>query len=176
MNVISDLAKHKDAIVRKLSQKLRKMGVDTIFLKDENALNDFLSRNIPEGSLVGLDDSVIHSNYNIQEVIKENGSRIYYSYNGTMDYNRNMETFEEHTTPDFYVFADGIRTSSADLGKQKVISETASKNNKHPKHIIAITALKHAIGSLEDSLTKLRNTIIEAMPPGTHVTIALMSE
>ena len=158
----------------KMNQILQNKGIKTIMLKNEDDIRNFLKESIPSESLVGMDDSVIHNNPGIHEMLRKIGAKIYYSFDGSQDYNRTLDTFEEHPAPEYYLFADAVSTSEEELDKQLHISENAWKNNKHPKHIIAFTALKNFASNVEDSVTKLRNYVIESMPPGTDVTIAVM--
>lgn len=174
MNVISEISKRMDKVMVKLNEVLRKKGIKTIMLKDEDEIRNFLQKSIPSNSLVGMDDSVMQNTPGIHDTLRKIGAKIYYSFDGSQDYNRTIDSFEDHPAPEYYLFSDSISTSEEDLDKQLHISENAWKNHKHPKHIIAFTALKNFASKFEDSLTKLRNNVIDSMPPGTDVIIAVM--
>lgn len=174
MKVISEISKRMEKVINKLNQILQSKGIKTILLKDENDIRSFLKNKISSESLVGMDDSVIHNNPRIHDMLRKIGAKIYYSFDGSKDYNRTIDSFEEHPAPDYYLFADVASTSEAELDKQLHISENAWKNNKHPKHIIAFTAIKNFASNIEDSITKFRNYVLDSLPPGTDITIAVM--
>ena len=120
---------------------LRKKGFKTIVLNSIEKIKDFVIKNIPNGSLVGLGVSLSPDEYEIYDVLRNKGNRVYRWYDGSPGYNRSLDTFEEHPVPDYYLtLAENITPD----GKLVIsdFSEKPVQQNQLPRHFIAFTPVQ----------------------------------
>ena len=164
----------KDNVVKRLVASLHDRGFKTILLQSKEDLVSFIKENIPDDSIVGVGNSVFKNNLKILDTLKSKGNKIFYSWDGSKEYNRTIDTFEEHPKPDYYITTDTNITEQGEIINND-FSDEGAKTTNYPAHIIAVTALKNLRTNFEDSINKIKASIIDQKPTGSDVVVALMT-
>lgn len=154
----------------KINNLLKKKGFNTILLESEFALRKFIDETIPRNSIVGLGNSLSSSALKIKEILLERGNKIYYSWNGD-SYNRSLDTFEEHPTPDFFLTTADSITSEGRLINHE-FSDRAVKENQFPENIIAFSDLQNINRPFDNNQHDF--IIIDEKPASTKFTVAVV--
>jgi hypothetical protein len=86
--------------------------------------------------VVGMRNTVSVKANKIKEILTKKGNKIYTSWNGA-DYNRSLDTFEEHPYPDYLItFADSIEIEDETVKIKNL--EELKQQAILPKYLIAI--------------------------------------
>jgi hypothetical protein len=129
-----------------------KNGIRTIVLKNESKLKKFIYDTIPDNCIVGLGSSLTSSVLKIRDILIEKGNKVYFSWNGS-SYNRSLDTFEEHPSPEFYLTSAELISNVEKLFNLDFIDST--EETDYPKHIIAFS--EHGISEEEN-----KNSVIDS--------------
>ena len=88
-------------VISTLSSTLKEKGYRTLVLEDEEKVIEFI-HHIPNDVIIGLGDSITTCTLKIRNILARKGSLIYYGWNGDPNYNRSLETFENHPMPEYF--------------------------------------------------------------------------
>lgn len=156
-----------------LISKLIKNGINTVVLSTEKEVKDFINNNIPDERIVGLGDSITTCRLKIRNILASKGSKIFYSWDGSENYNRSIDTFDTPARPDYYLSRINAISSQGEI-LMKDYSKEAVAEGLFPKHIFAFAGLNRYCRVFENKESLHKYTIIEKKPPNTEFTLALL--
>lgn len=174
MNSYTDKVKTIDKItLRNLKSTLEKNGIKTVVLNTEKAVKDFINKSIPDECIVGLGDSITTCRLKIRNILASKGSKIFYSWDGSENYNRSIDTFETPPRPDYYLSRINAITSEGEI-LMKDYSKQAAAAGVFPKQVFAFAGLNRYCEAFDEKESILKYTIIKERPENTKVILALL--
>ncbi|MBN2523667.1 MAG: LUD domain-containing protein [Bacteroidales bacterium] len=163
----------KKTTIQDLQFVLEEKGFHTTVLNSEKEVKDFINDNIPDERLVGLGDSITNCELNIRNILAAKGSKIFYSWDGSENYNRSMDTFEKPPRPDFYLSRINALTTDGKI-LMKDYSKQASSEGLFPKQIFAFAGLNRVTEKFNSNSSVQKYSVFSAKPDGTEFTVALL--
>lgn len=163
----------KLSLITDLQKKLNKEGINCIILNSDKEVKDFIARQIPDQSPVGLGNSITTCKLKIRNLLTTKGNRIFYSWNGSENYNRSLDTFETPKRPAYYITRLSAITTDGDILLTDYQKEAAEKGN-FPEYVYAFVGANRIVDALciGDSLEKY--PVISSCPEGVKFTVALL--
>jgi hypothetical protein len=161
------------AYISRIQRVLIKKGFKTIVLNSNKEVKDFVNENIPDECMVGLGDSITTCKLNIRNILAAKGATIFYSWDGSDNYNRSLDTFETPIRPDFYLTRINAITIKGEL-LIKDYSKNAVENNQFPKHILAFAGLNRLTEAFNDTESLNKYPIFTKCPQKTEFTVVLL--
>jgi len=158
--------------ISSLETVLHKKGYKCIVLNNEAEVIDFINK-LPNDGIMGLGDSITTCALKIRNLLIKKGSLIFYSWNGAEDYNRTIETFEEHPDPDFYLTRINAITTKGEI-MVKDYSRKAATEKKFPKHILAFAGYNRIVDKFNEGNSVIKYTIFTEKPENTDFTVVLL--
>jgi hypothetical protein len=155
-----------------LESTLHNKGFKTVVLNNEPEVVDYIHK-LPNDAIMGLGDSITTCSLKIRNLLVKKGSLIFYSWNGADDYNRNLETFEEHPKPDFYLTRINAITTKGEI-MLKDYSRKAAKEKKFPKHILAFAGYNRIVEEFKAGNSLIKYTIFTEKPENIDFTVVLL--
>ena len=174
MNTPADKVKLIDKdVLQNLRSLLKKNGINTVILNTEKAVKDFINKNIPNECIVGLGDSITSCQLNIRQILASKGSKIFYSWDGSENYNRSLDTFDTPPRPDYYLSRINAVTSEGDI-MMKDYSKQAAIDGLFPRHIFAFAGYNRYCDVFDNKDSIHKYTIINEKPLNAEFTLALL--
>lgn len=162
-----------DKIVEMLQRNLANRGFKSLVLNNEKEVKDFINMQIPDEQVVGLGDSITTCKLNIRNILYAKGSTIFYSWDGSEDYNRSLDTFEPLTQPRYYLSRiSAIRSDGVILMKD--YSRQGADLGHYPKHVYAFAGLNRICDEFEDWESIRKYALISEKPTDSEFTVALL--
>jgi hypothetical protein len=155
-----------------LESALHKKGFKTVVLNSETEVIEFIN-NLPNDVIMGLGDSITTCTLKIRNLLIKKGSLIFYSWNGADDYNRTIDTFEEHPKPDFYLTRINAITTTGEI-MIKDYSRKAATEKKFPKHILAFAGYNRIVDKFKEGNSLIKYTIFREKPENIDFTVVLL--
>ena len=159
--------------IKELQVVLEEKGFRSVVLNSEKEVKDFINDNIPDERLVGLGDSITNCKLNIRNILAAKGSKIFYSWDGSENYNRSMDTFERPPRPDYYLSRINAITTSGEL-LMKDYSKQAAEEGLYPKQIFAFAGMNRLTNKLRDNDSVHKYPVFSQKPDDTEFTVALL--
>lgn len=160
-------------VLQDIRSRIESKGIQTIVLNTEKAVKDFINRNIPDECIVGLGDSITTCQLNIRHILASKGSKIFYSWDGSENYNRSLDTFDTPPRPDYYLSRVNAITRDGEI-LMKDYSKQAAADDMFPKHIFAFAGLNRYCNKFDNKDSIHKYTIINEKPPNAEFTLALL--
>jgi hypothetical protein len=161
------------AYISQIQSVLTKKGFKSIVLNSEKEVKDYVNKNIPDEGKVGLGDSITTCKLNIRNILAAKGTTIFYSWDGSDNYNRSLDTFEPLLRPDFYLTRINAITTKGEL-LIKDYSKKAVDNKLFPKQIFAFAGMNRVTEVFEDRESTKKYPIFSKCPPKTDFTVILL--
>lgn len=158
-----------DAIVKALSKK----GFRSIVLHSDKEVKDFLNKNIPDETPVGLGDSITSCKLNLRNILATKGTKIFYSWNGSDNYNRSLDTFDNHIRPDYFITRITALTVDGRL-LMKDYDKSAAAENKFPENIFAFVGLNRLVEEFDSNDNELKYPVVSKSPAEINFTVAIL--
>lgn len=159
--------------VEQLKSHLEEKGFQSVVLNSEEEVREFINDNIPNEHLVGLGNSITNCKLNIRNILASKGSKIFYSWDGSENYNRSLDTFEAPPRPDFYLSRITALTSTGVI-LMKDYSRQAASEGLFPKHIFAFAGMNRVTDKLRDNDSVQKYSVFSEKPDNTEFTVALL--
>jgi len=159
--------------LQELLPVLEKKGFHTLVLNSDKEVKDFINDNIPDRIIVGLGDSITTCKLNIRHILATKGSHIFYSWDGSTNYNRSLDTFEMPPRPDYYITRITALTTSGELLMMDYDKNAASQNN-FPTHVMAFVGLNRITSEFEKTESLSKYPIIVTCPENIEFTLILL--
>jgi hypothetical protein len=159
--------------LKELQAVLEEKGFQSVVLKSEKEVKDFINANIPDERLVGLGDSITNCKLNIRNILATKGSKIFYAWDGSENYNRSMDTFERPPRPDYYLSRINAITTSGEI-LMKDYSKQAANEGLYPKQIFAFAGMNRLTNKLKDNDSVQKYPVFSQKPDDTEFTVALL--
>jgi hypothetical protein len=159
--------------IHELHETLKKRGFSSTILDSEKEVKDFINSNIPDKCAVGLGDSITTCRLNIRNILNTKGSTIFYSWDGSENYNRSLDTFDIQQAPAYYLTRISALTLSGDI-LMKDFSKQAAMEEKFPAYVFAFTGLNRVVEELKNEESILKYPVIKKCPAGVKFTVALL--
>lgn len=156
-----------------IERLLNRKGFQTIVLDSDRALRRFIYKSIPDNCIVGLGNSLSTSALKIRDILLEKGNKVYYAWNGE-NCNRNVDTFEEHPCPDYFLTGANAITADGNLINNEYSSITA-RDKGLPKNIIAFSNPGSIARKILGRDITSNIIVFDNKPEDTNITIALTS-
>jgi hypothetical protein len=174
MNSQSDKVKVLDKnVLQSLKSVLDKKGITLVILTTEKAVKDFINKNIPDECIVGLGDSITTCKLNIRNILSSKGSKIFYSWDGSENYNRSLDTFDTAPRPDYYLSRVNAVNSDGEI-MMKDYSKQAATDGLFPKQVFAFAGFNRYCEIFDSRDSILKYTIIKEKPANAKFTLALL--
>ncbi|MGD2035262.1 MAG: LUD domain-containing protein [Bacteroidales bacterium] len=167
------VATYDEIEISRLKSNLEKNGFLTVVLHSEKEVKDFINENIPDERLVGLGDSITNCKLNIRNILASKGSKIFYSWDGSENYNRSMDTFERPPRPDYYLSRINAITMDGKI-LMKDYSRQAAAEGLFPKQIFAFAGLNRVADQFNNTESVLKYPVFSKKPDDTEFTVALL--
>ncbi|MBN1950417.1 MAG: LUD domain-containing protein [Bacteroidales bacterium] len=161
------------SILTDLRNTLEEKGFTCIVLNTDKEVKDFIAQQIPDETPVGLGNSITTCKLKIRNLLVAKGIRIFYSWDGSENYNRSLDTFEDPERPDYYITRLSALTVSGEILLNDYQKQAAEQNN-FPGHMFAFVGANRIVDSLSagDSLQKY--PVISKCPEGVKFFVALL--
>lgn len=159
--------------LQNLRSALQKNGINSVVLNTEKEVKDFINKNIPDECIVGLGDSITTCRLKIRNILASKGSKIFYSWDGSENYNRSLDTFDTPPRPDYYLSRINAITSEGEI-MIKDYSKQAAIDGLFPKHIFAFAGLNRYCEMFENKESIHKYTVIKEKPVNAKFTLALL--
>lgn len=159
--------------VIKLKKTLEEKGFETVVLQSEKEVKDFINSRIPDEQIVGLGDSITTCTLNIRNLLFAKGSKIFYSWDGSDNYNRSIDTFDSPTRPDDYLSRINAITMDGRI-LMKDYDRSASESGEFPARVYAFAGINRLCDEFEDRDSLNKYSIIEQKPENCRFTVALL--
>jgi hypothetical protein len=159
--------------IKELGLVLGKNGFKVIVLNSEKEVKDFINTLLPDASIVGLGDSITTCKLNIRNLLYSKGSIIYYSWDGSENYNRSLDTFETPQRPEYYITRLTVLTSSGEI-LLKDYSKLASEHEIFPAHVLAFAGMNRVVDKFDDRESIYKYPIIKQCPSSIEFTVVLL--
>jgi hypothetical protein len=160
-------------LISAVQKKLKDRRFQTVVLHSEKAVKDFINRNIPDNCTVGLGDSITTCKLNIRNILHTKGSIIFYSWDGSENYNRSLDTFDTQQSPDYYLTRITALTFKGEI-LLKDYSKQAAGENKFPLNIFAFAGYNRLAEMLYERDSLQKYPVIDQCPKGIKFTLALL--
>jgi hypothetical protein len=157
----------------KLRETLTRQGFSCIILHNEKEVKDFINQNIPDECSVGLGDSITTCRLNIRNLLLTKGSTIYYSWDGSENYNRSLDTFETREYPAYYLTRLSALTTDGYL-LMKDYSKEAAAAVRFPQHVFAFAGTNRVVEQFNTEKSKIKYPVLNRCPEGIKFTIAIL--
>jgi hypothetical protein len=159
-------------VISELSGSLKSKGFKTVLLFNEQQVIDFI-HHIPNDKIIGLGDSITTCSLKIRNILARKGRIIFHGWNGDTQYNRTMDTFEDHPLPDYYLTRVNAITRNGRI-LLKDYSRQAAMENYFPKHIIAFTGSNRIVEDFSNTSSIQKYTVIKEKPPLISFTVVFL--
>lgn len=156
-----------------LQSVLELKGFNPVVLNSEKEVKDFINKNIPDQCVVGLGDSITTCRLNLRNILVSKGSSIYYSWNGSLTYNRSLDTFEIPMRPDFYITRINALTLKGEF-LIKDYSKKAVEEGIYPKQIFAFAGFNRITEAFEECESLLKYPVFEKCPNNVAFSVILL--
>ncbi len=156
-----------------LRSVLERNGIRTVILKTEKEVKDFINKKIPDECIVGLGDSITTCQLNIRHILASKGSKIFYSWDGSENYNRSLDTFDTPPRPDYYLSRINAVSSKGEI-LMKDYSKQAAKDGLYPRQIFAFAGLNRYCKMLDNRNSLHKYPIFKEKPMNVEFTLALL--
>jgi hypothetical protein len=158
--------------IQQLQVVLEGKGFQTVVLNSEKEVKDFINKNIPDERLVGLGDSITNCKLNIRNILASKGSKIFYAWDGSENYNRSMDTFDQTPRPDYYLSRISALNTNGEI-LMKDYSKQATSEGLFPKQIFAFAGLNRVTEKFKtDSMYKY--PVFSEKPQDVEFVVALL--
>jgi hypothetical protein len=153
---------------------LRKKGFQIKVLRSEKEVKNFINSKIPEKTIVGLGDSITTCKLNLRHLLAAKGTTIFYSWNGSYNYNRSLDTFEIPARPDYYITRIGALTTNGEILMNDYDLNAANDGN-FPLNMLAFVGLNRICETFENNevISKKYPVLIQC-PNHVNFNIALL--
>lgn len=158
---------------RELLPVLEKKGFRTLVLNSTKEVKDFINTQVPDQITVGLGDSITTCKLNIRHILAAKGSTIFYSWDGSENYNRSLDTFDIPERPDYYITRISALTTDGQLLIKDYNKEMAERNN-FPCHVLAFVGNNRLADKLNHTESLIKYPVITACPDNVEFTIILL--
>jgi hypothetical protein len=162
-----------EASVNQIMLALVKKGFKVTVLHSEKEVKDFITTNIPDERIVGLGDSITTCKLNIRNILAAKGSAIFYSWDGSDNYNRSLDTFEPPVRPDFYLTRINAITTAGEI-LLKDYSRNAVAGNLFPRQIFAFAGSNRVTEAFNDTESIVKYPVFNECPPNVAFTVVLL--
>ncbi len=152
---------------------LQSKGFHSIILNSDKEVKDFINSSIPDKATVGLGNSITTCKLNIRNLLYAKGSIIYYSWNGSDEYNRSLDTFDSTIWPDYFITRLTALTLSGEM-LMKDYSKLSALYEKFPPTILAFVGMNRVVERLNDCDSIRKYTVIKTCPASINFNIALL--
>lgn len=160
-------------VLRNLRSSLERNGINTVVLNSEKAVKEFINKNIPDECIVGLGDSITTCRLKIRHILASKGSKIFYSWDGSENYNRSLDTFDTAPRPDYYLSRINAITGDGKI-LMKDYSKEAAAEGLFPKQVFAFAGFNRYCEKFDVRESIQKYTILIEKPSNTKVTLALL--
>jgi len=161
-----------EELIQSLSQRLRDKGYKTLVLNNEEQVIEYI-HSIPSDGILGLGDSITACTLKIRNILARKGRIIFYGWNGDINYNRSLETFEEHPLPDYFLTRINAITVKGDM-LVKDYSRKAMHENRFPRKIIAFAGCNRIVDAFDDAPSMQKYAVFKRKPESVDFTIVLL--
>jgi hypothetical protein len=159
--------------IHQLQELLAKKGFHTIVLNNDKEVKEFIHQHIPDNTPVGLGDSITTCKLNLRNILAAKGSRIFYSWNGSENYNRSIDTFENPERPEYYITRITALTSDGRI-LIKDYEKRAASEDKFPRNVYAFVGLNRIVNEFNPAGSTESYPVLVKKPSGIKFTIALL--
>ena len=161
------------ASMQELLKVLENKGFSTRILNSDKEVKDYINTRIPDQITVGLGDSITSCKLNIRHILAAKGSTIFYSWDGSENYNRSLDTFEILPSPDYYITRITAITTNGELLMKDYDKNAASQGN-FPHHVMAFAGLNRLTEEFEKTESLIKYPVITSCPENIEFTIILL--
>lgn len=159
--------------IKDLQAVLEGKGFQSIILNSEKEVKDFINNNIPDERLVGLGDSITNCKLNIRNILAAKGSKIFYSWDGSENYNRSLDTFERPPRPDYYLSRINAVTTAGEL-LMKDYSKQAAEEGLFPRQIFAFAGSNRITSKFRNNDSVNKYPVFSKKPEDAEFIVALL--
>jgi hypothetical protein len=159
--------------LQQIEAALNKRGFNTVILNSKKEVKDFLNKMIPDTTPVGLGDSITTCKLNLRNLLAAKGATIFYSWNGSENYNRSIDTFDTPVWPKYYI----TRITALSLDGRLLMKDyqkRAAAENKFPANVYAFVGLNRLVEQFFSEGKEVKYPVIPSNPPGINFTVALL--
>lgn len=172
MNTVISNSQIDNNALSLLESALHGKGFRTVMLNSEAEVIEFIN-DLPSNGIMGLGDSITTCTLRIRNLLIKKGSLIFYSWNGEDDYNRTIDTFEEHPKPDYYLTRINAITTKGEI-MIKDYSQKAALKKQFPKHILAFAGYNRIVDKFKEGSSIIKYTIFREKPENIDFTVVLL--
>lgn len=158
--------------VNELAEVLRTKGYRVVIINDDEKIVEYIHQ-IPNDVVIGLGDSITTCTLRIRNILARKGTLIYYGWNGDPNYNRSIETFENHPLPEYFLTRINYITLKGEM-LLKDYSRASFLANRFPDKIIAFAGYNRIINEFDDNPALQKYTVLRHKPENVDVTIVLL--
>ena len=158
---------------KKVEKHLTQKGFMTILLDSDRALRKFIYSTIPDNCVVGLGNSLSTSALKIRDILLEKGNKVYYAWNGA-NFNRSVDTFEEHQAPEYFLTNANTITPEGNIVNNEFSGKVAREKGL-PKNVIAFSNIKNLANRMRERNMSSEFVMVDKKPEESNITVAFTS-
>jgi hypothetical protein len=162
-----------EAFISRIQSELNKKGFKSIVLNSDKEVKDFVNKNIPDECIVGLGDSITTCKLDLRNILAVKGTNIFYSWDGSDNYNRSLDTFELPVRPDFYLTRINAITTKGEI-LLKDYSKKAVASNLFPKHIFAFAGSNRVTEAFNEGDSVVKYPVFTECPKNVEFIVVLL--
>ncbi|MBN1599179.1 MAG: LUD domain-containing protein [Bacteroidales bacterium] len=159
--------------IEKVQSALIKKGFQTVVLNSNKEVKDFINTYVPDQCTVGLGDSITTCKLNVRNILYAKGSNIFYSWDGSENYNRSMDTFDTLIRPDYYLTRINALTTDGEI-LMKDYSRKIALDSNFPANVFAFAGLNRVVDKFEKKDSIKKYAVIKEKPEQCKFTVALL--
>jgi hypothetical protein len=160
--------------IAELKSVLTKNGFHVNIFNSEKEVKDFINLQLPDASVVGLGNSITTCRLNIRNLLYSKGSIIFYSWDGSENYNRSLDTFEILQRPEYYITRLTALSMAGEI-LMKDYSKIAVKKDVFPASIFGFAGMNRVVEQLEKKDSILKYPIIKKCPDSVKFHVSLLT-
>jgi len=158
-------------IIKELSENLREKNFKVTVINDEDRIVEYIHQ-LPNDGIIGLGDSITTCTLKIRNILAMKGTLIYYGWNGDINYNRSLETFDAHPVPDYFLTRINYITLKGEI-LLKDYSRSSFMAGTFPRRIIAFAGHNRIVGELKDPQAQ-KYSVFRRKPENVDFTVVLL--
>jgi hypothetical protein len=159
--------------LKTLVHNLGEKGFHIVILRKEKEVKDYINTQIPDRINIGLGNSITSCRLNIRYILAAKGCQIFYSWDGSENYNRSIDTFENLPRPEYYLTRITAMSAYGEI-LVKDYNKRAADMHQFPAHVFAFAGLNHVIEELEYEEDPLKYPVIKKSPENIQFTVVIL--
>ncbi len=148
---------HKETILTKLNDKLKKKDFNSIILNTGKEINDFIMKTIPKDSTVGIGGSVTVRELGIDSFLKERGNTMFNHWDKALTQEQMLDVRRKQLSSDYFLTSVNAVTIDGQLVNIDGVGNRVASMIFGPKHVIAVIGINKIAKNIDEAVWRIKN-------------------